>query len=174
MKVNAIKVGYLKANCYIIENEFNEVLVVDPGAEFKKIDSLLEGKKVVGVLKTHSHPDHIGAIKPILKKYNVLCNSFNYDNFSFEVIKTPGHYKDSLSFYFPKEKMMFTGDFLFKGTFGRVDLPGSNPSDMKKSLIDIKKYPEDTLIYPGHGHFTILKDELNNIDYFINYYFGNL
>ena len=50
-----------------------------------------------------------------------------------------------LTIYFRKEKIMFTGDFIFKGTIGRVDLPGGNYTDMINSLNKMKKYDKDIL-----------------------------
>lgn len=62
---------------------------------------------------------------------------------------------------------MFTGDFIFKNSIGRVDLLGGNINDMKKSLDKMKKYNDDIKIYPGHGDSTILGNEKNNFDYYI-------
>ena len=53
---------------------------------------------------------------------------------------------------------MFTGDFIFNSGIGRTDLGGSI-TDMKESLEMIKKYPDKTIIYPGHGPSTILGNE---------------
>ena len=80
-------------------------------------------------------------------------------SFSYEIIKTPGHASDSLTFYFKDEKVMFTGDFLFFHTIGRCDLETSSIEDMKKSLEEIKKYPDDIKIYPGHGRGSVLGEE---------------
>ena len=63
---------------------------------------------------------------------------------------------------------MFTGDFLFYHTIGRCDLESSNPKDMIESLKKIQTYPDDTLIYPGHGKSSILKEEKK---YFNEYIF---
>ena len=56
---------------------------------------------------------------------------------------------------------MFTGDFIFKGTIGRIDLPGGSYDDMLKSLNKISKYDKNIEIYPGHGDKTYLKDEFD-------------
>ena len=85
----------------------------------------------------------------------------------FDVIYTPGHTDDSITFYFEKEKVMFVGDFIFKGSIGRLDF-GGNETDMKNSLKLIKKYPDDIIIYPGHNESTILGLEKNN--YYFNEY----
>ena len=60
---------------------------------------------------------------------------------------------------------MFTGDFVFKDSVGRCDLPGGNPRDMINSIGKIKKY-DDILIYPGHGDKTTLNYEKSNNIYF--------
>ena len=60
MNIKRIEVGYLKTNCYIIENN-GECLVIDPGDEFDKIKNNIS-KNVVGVIITHNHFDHVGAV----------------------------------------------------------------------------------------------------------------
>ncbi len=169
MNIECIKVGYLKTNCYIVTCN-NETLVIDPGDDINLILKHLEDKNVVAVYYTHSHLDHVGVIKKLLKKYKLKANDFNLDKWGLKVIKSPGHYKDCLTFYYDKFKIMFTGDFLFKGTIGRIDLDGSNAIHMKESLEKIKNYPADTIIYPGHGDNTTLESNLD----IINYYLGLL
>ena len=61
---------------------------------------------------------------------------------------------------------MFTGDFLFKGTIGRMDLPGGNTEEMKKSLETIFCYPENITIYPGHGSISNLGEEKKYWNYY--------
>ena len=62
---------------------------------------------------------------------------------------------------------MFTGDFIFKGSIGRVDLPGGNALEMKDSLKKITKFSLNTILYPGHGDKTTLKEEINNNPYLL-------
>ena len=164
MKVNCVKVGILNTNCYVLDID-NDVLVIDPGAEYKKIVPFLENKKILGVIITHHHFDHVGALKefkdiPVYDAYNMQEGINNIGVFKFEVIYTPGHKEDAISIYFKEEKMMFVGDFIFKGGLGRTDLAGSNIMAMNDSLEKIKKYSMDTIIYPGHGDSTILGDEI--------------
>ena len=164
MEITNIKVGELRTNCYII-SENNKCLIIDPGDEFIKIKEVIGNNEVVGVIVTHHHFDHIGALKYFdkklwLDKNNLEEKEYNIDSFNFRVIYTPGHKEDCISIYFEKEKIMFTGDFLFKGTIGRTDLLCSNHDDMMKSLNKISKYEKDIKVYPGHGHSTILGDEV--------------
>lgn len=157
MQVKCIPVGNLMANCYIIKKE-NKVILIDPGDEPEKIEKHLDGLSIQGILLTHNHFDHIGSLSYFEEKYRLKHNE-PIPNFEYEIIPTKGHSKDSLTFYFPKEKWMFTGDFLFQGTIGRMDLPGGNIKEMQESLQKISKYNDDIIIYPGHGPSSILGEE---------------
>lgn len=161
MEIKKITVGELAENCYIISND-KYSLIIDPGDEATRIINSIK-KEVVGILITHYHFDHIGALETLQKHYQVAVNNFNNPYFSFEVIKTPGHTADSLTFYFPNDNIMFTGDFLFSDTIGRMDLPTGSTKDMLSSLELISTYPSKTTIYPGHGPSNTLKESLNNI-----------
>ena len=78
----------------------------------------------------------------------------------FKVIHTPGHTKGSSSLYCEKEKCLFSGDTIFRGTWGRTDLPTSSMKDIMNSITKrIIKLPEDTIIYPGHGKSTMIREE---------------
>ena len=167
MKISRVVTGYLEENCYIIENN-NEVLVVDPGDDYELIKKEIGKRKVLAVLITHYHFDHIGALDNILNDYKVDVIDFNSSleqkigNFSFKIIKTPGHKDDCVTFYFEKDKIMFTGDFLFRASVGRTDLDSGDQFKMKESLKKIKTYPEDIKIYPGHGESSTLSYEFKN------------
>ncbi len=168
MKITTIPVGTLKANCYILEKD-NQILIIDPGDDFEKILPNIKGKKILKILITHHHPDHIGALNHFNQELILNTNNKTYTigPFNFEIIQTKGHTNDSLTYYFKNENAMFTGDFLFKGTIGRTDMPTGNTKEMKQSLNEIKKYPDNTKIYPGHGLPTTLKFEKEN-NYFLN------
>lgn len=130
LKVEIVKVGYLETNCYLLEKS-GKVLVIDPGDEFYKIKKAIGEKDVVGVVITHYHDDHIGALEELLDEFDV--DTYDVENlaegkcsigeFEFECIRTPGHKEDAISLYFEKEKMLFSGDFIFHGTIGRWDFP---------------------------------------------------
>ena len=167
MQVNRLVVGDLETNCYILINN-NKCLIIDPGDEYEKIKNEVSNKEVVGVIITHHHFDHIGALNYfnkslILDKSNLEEKEYDINGFKFEVIYTPGHKEDSITIYFKEQNIMFTGDFIFKGTIGRMDLEGGNALDMKKSLDKMKKYDGNIKIYPGHGESTYLYKENLNI-----------
>lgn len=160
MNVKKIVVGDLEENCYILEKN-NKCIIIDPGDDFEKIIDNIN-YPVVGVLITHYHFDHIGALNKIKEKYNIDENNYNIDGFNFDVLDTPGHTSDSKTYYFKDDNKMFVGDFIFKDSIGRMDLPTGSTKEMKKSLDNIFNYPENTIIYPGHGDVTTLKNEKNN------------
>lgn len=172
MNIINVKVGYLSTNCYILEKD-KECLVVDPGYDIEKIKSSIKSK-LVGILITHHHHDHDGALKdlldyksvPVYDYSNLKEGNVSIGNFNFEVIYTPGHTKDSITYYFYEDKSMFTGDFLFNNDIGRTDLPTGSDIEMKSSINKIKKYPDGIDVYPGHEEFTTLRNEKENNIYF--------
>ncbi len=161
MKIDRVVVGDYETNCYILSIN-SDVLIVDPGDEYEKIIDKVYGKNILGILITHSHFDHVGALKyfdNVVYDYNNLSEkSYNIGKFSFDVIYTPGHTNDSICFYFKEDNIMFTGDFIFKNAIGRTDL-GGDYVDMKKSLNKIKNYSDNIKIYPGHGESSTLGEE---------------
>lgn len=160
MLIDKVVVGILEENTYILSIN-NDVIVIDPGDEYNKIKHYINSKNVVGVLITHRHFDHIGALDNfndilIYDKSNLNEGTHTLGNFNFEVIYTPGHKEDAITFYFKDYNVMFTGDFIFKGAIGRTDLPGGNMESMINSLNKMRGYNKDIIIYPGHGDKTTL------------------
>lgn len=172
MKIHKVIVGYLEENCYILENDY-DVLIIDPGDEICKIINMIPNKNVVGILITHRHFDHIGALEKLKETYtcpvyeykNVKEQEYHVGSFTYKVLYTKGHSDDSVTYYFEKENCMFVGDFIFKGSIGRCDLEGGNFNYMKESLSMIKLYPNVSL-YPGHGESTTLFHEIKYNPYF--------
>lgn len=172
MEIKKIITGALDENCYVLIND-NECLIVDPGADFPKIKEAIGDNKILGVLITHSHFDHIGALRnfltkrsiKIFKRSNLEEKEYTIGSFKFKCIHTPGHSKDSVTFYFEDEKIMFIGDFIFKDSIGRVDLPGGDSKEMKASIEKILQYDNDIVIYPGHYEETTLGEEKENNQY---------
>ena len=78
----------------------------------------------------------------------------------FKVLHTPGHTNCSTSLYCEEYKMLFSGDTMFRGTWGRTDLPTSSFEDIIKSITEkLINLPEDTIVYPGHGKSSMIKEE---------------
>lgn len=173
MKIERVVVGELDENCYILTID-NECLVIDPGSDFDKIKTKINTKKVLGVLITHHHFDHVGALKEMLEFYKTKLYDFNnlketeykIGPFTFEVMYNPGHTDDSISFYFKEDKAMFVGDFIFLESIGRCDLEGGSFIKMKESINKIMQIKENITLYPGHGLETTLDYEKKHNSFF--------
>ena len=75
------------------------------------------------------------------------------------IIPTPGHTPGSICLYFPEEKVLFSGDTLFRMGYGRTDLPGGNYGQLIDSLRRLFELPSDVRVYPGHGEPTTIGAE---------------
>jgi glyoxylase-like metal-dependent hydrolase (beta-lactamase superfamily II) len=77
----------------------------------------------------------------------------------FRVLHLPGHTPGSVGFFMEAEKLLFSGDTLFKAGMGRTDLPGGNFLRLQQSLRRLFTLDEDVIVYPGHGPATTIGDE---------------
>lgn len=78
----------------------------------------------------------------------------------FRVIHTPGHTKGGTCLYCEQEKLLFSGDTLFRGTWGRTDLPTGSFEEIIFSITKkLMCLPDDTICYPGHGKSTKIGEE---------------
>ena len=78
----------------------------------------------------------------------------------FDVIYGPGHAPGHVAFYSKAHNFVINGDILFRGSYGRVDLPGGS-LDVLKHTITQKMFalPDNTLVYTGHGDETTIGEE---------------
>jgi hydroxyacylglutathione hydrolase len=77
-----------------------------------------------------------------------------------DVLFTPGHSPGHVTYSIPAERALFSGDVLFQGSVGRVDLPGGDGPTLMESLRRlVESFPEDTTVYPGHMGITTLGAE---------------
>ena len=149
-----------------------EALIIDPVLEnieqyIKLLDEL--DLKLVKVIDTHIHADHITAASKLKNKTNcttimgehtpsnaveikVKDNEIIYvDKLEIKVIYTPGHTKDSYSFLM--NDYLFSGDTLLINGTGRTDFQGGNSEDSYNSIFNrLLKLPEETLLYPAHDY----------------------
>jgi hydroxyacylglutathione hydrolase len=200
MDVRMFTVGMVQENCFVFHQEGSgRGLIVDPGDE---ADNLLRGIdemgiELDGILLTHTHFDHVGAVAPVARatgaevwvpelERGVLAdiNSFvpwpgfgpfeDYEaehtvrggeklqmaGFDIDVIFTPGHSPGHVTYSIPAEKALFSGDVLFEGSVGRVDLPGGDwPTLLESIRTLVDGHPPDTTVYPGHMGITTLAAE---------------
>ncbi|HBJ76615.1 MAG TPA: MBL fold hydrolase [Porphyromonadaceae bacterium] len=86
--------------------------------------------------------------------------SISFGNSTLIALSVPGHSPGSMVFYEKKEGILFSGDVLFRGSIGRSDLFGGNQRDLLNGIKNkISTLPENTIVYPGHGESTTIKEE---------------
>ena len=187
-----IPVGHMQNFSYLIGDEkIKEAAVVDPGWEISKILSIAKkyDLKVKFILVTHSHYDHIDAVKEIVDATNAIVYVHKEDSeeiknrgiekiktinegdeikisrIKVKVLHTPGHTPGSVCYLV--DNRIITGDTLFVENIGRTDLPGGNPGILAESLRRLKKLDDNIEVYPGHDygsvkHSTIAHEKKHN------------
>jgi len=174
VKIMQIPVGQMANFTYVLADEdSSEAAVIDPSWDLEKIFAVVEknGWKVKYIINTHTHFDHIlgnhevaavSGAKIIQHKNSTQPKDIPVEDgqiitigkVMIRVIHTPGHSKDSISLVV-NNKLVLTGDTLFIGNCGRVDLPGSDASEMYNSLFEkIANLDESLIVYPGHNYGT--------------------
>ena len=121
MTIKTVKVGWLETNCYIISID-NECLIIDPGDDYNKIVREIGDLKPIGIVVTHYHFDHVGALEEVKNRYNIPIYDINnlkekeytISNFKFEVIYTKGHHNTCLTIYFKEEKKCLSATLYLK------------------------------------------------------------
>ena len=177
-------------NTYLVGKE--EVTVIDPGPAMQEhIDVITAAApNIKQILVTHTHPDHSPGVR-LLKEnldipaYGMLTNSsknqdqtfsperilddgevFQEEEFSIEVVHTPGHASNHLCFILKEEKLIFTGDHIMNGSTVVIGPPDGNMKQYLQSLEKLKDYDIEK-IAPGHGE--LLENPHEVADWIINH-----
>jgi hydroxyacylglutathione hydrolase len=217
--VRMFTVGAIQENAYIVraESTSQRAVMVDPGDEPERLLRAAEelGVQIEGILITHCHFDHIGAVAPVARATGapVWCPEFerplltdimrwvppgfgpfeSWDpehtvrggesiqvaGMRFEVVSTPGHSPGHVTYVLGagtrdasgaggqgasagEAPLLLSGDVLFQGSVGRVDLPGGDWNTLERSIAElIRRYPSQTTVHPGHMGVTTLGRELS-------------
>ncbi len=192
MIVKTIPTGIYATNCYLVINEATmDTIVIDPGDDQEKLIAIIEknGLKVKSIFLTHGHIDHVGAVKALSARYNLMTyinredldlmdkNTYIYGNINGvpithirdqEVINIGGFEVKCIEtpghspggMSFLIEDVIFSGDTLFQSSIGRTDFEGGDYDTLIKSIVEKLLILEDNLIvYPGHGPSTTIEKE---------------
>ncbi len=171
MKVHQLEVGGMQNFTYVLEDEqTGEAVIIDPSWDLDLVLDVVEKNnlQVKYVINTHHHFDHTIGNDAIVKKTNSKImqhkasslkndvtlsdgDKIKFGNSELTAIHTPGHSKDSMCFV--GDGKIFSGDTLFVGNCGRVDLPEGDARELYHSLFDvIYKMNENLVLYPGHNY----------------------
>jgi glyoxylase-like metal-dependent hydrolase (beta-lactamase superfamily II) len=175
--------GPYMTNCYIV-TKGDKSLIIDPGVGAYEWVAL-HAKNPVAILNTHGHFDHVWSNAETKEKLGIPIyvpkeDAFMLQNdpfsqgtpssepdvlidgdqrleiggFKIEYIHLPGH-TPGTSLIIIDDETIFSGDFIFQGSIGRVDFPYSDPLQMKKSIEKfLARFQEEMVIYPGHNEPT--------------------
>ena len=174
---------------YILHDTLSKKTTLVDAPEFTPIKERLETEKwrLDNILITHHHDDHIAGVMELKECYNPLVygadvdrkrlpnldvslsdkEKFSVSNLIFKCIDVPGHTLGHLAFYCASENIVFTGDSLMTLGCGRI-FEGT-PQQMLESLNQLKKLPNNTIVYSGHEYAAqnarfALSVDLNNSD----------
>jgi hydroxyacylglutathione hydrolase len=87
------------------------------------------------------------------------AGAIRFGAIELRVLHTPGHTDGSVCLLHPDDGLLFSGDTLFAGGWGRVDLPGGDPDAMVDSLARLLTLDDNVRVYPGHGPETAIGRE---------------
>ena len=181
MKVYQISVGPMQNFSYIVEDEStHEAIIIDPSWDLDKIIQIVEEQNLNPkyIVNTHWHDDHTRgneelaaeiSAKIVQHEVSTLQNDMTVkdgDSIKFGcselvVYHTPGHSKDSICLV--GDGKIFSGDTLFVGNCGRIDLPGGSSRELYHSLFDVISNLDDGLImYPGHDYGSAQTSTIGN------------
>jgi glyoxylase-like metal-dependent hydrolase (beta-lactamase superfamily II) len=171
MKVYQVAVGPMQNFSYIVEDEStHEAIIIDPSWDLDKIIQIVEEQNLNPkyLVNTHWHDDHTRGNEELAKELSLKIvqhsasdlkndmtvsdgDSIKFGCSELVVYHTPGHSKDSICL--AGDGKIFSGDTLFVGNCGRIDLPGGSSRELYHSLFDVISNLDDSLImYPGHDY----------------------
>ncbi|MCK4235067.1 MBL fold metallo-hydrolase [candidate division WOR-3 bacterium] len=175
MTFERLIVGGLGTNCYILKSG-NIGIIIDPGAEAKRIIGKASGLDIILILLTHGHSDHIGALEEVKEAVGapIAIHPFDWiegcdielkDNQEIKfgedeliVIHTPGHTPGGCCFLVGE--ILFSGDTLFPNGYGNTSFSGGDEQAILKSIRErLLALPDETEVYPGHGKSTTIGRE---------------
>ncbi|MEV0294173.1 MBL fold metallo-hydrolase [Nocardia sp. NPDC050710] len=187
-RIIKMSVGAMDNNCYLVQDAATgAALLIDAANEPERIAALIAQEapgKIRLILTTHQHPDHWWGLKEVQAETGaptavhaldaaplpvhpdrLLADGDTVDigDLTFSVIHLRGHTPGSVTLALTDESgrhHLFTGDSLFPGGVGKTNSPADFDSlykDVTTKLFDC--YPDDAIVYPGHGNDTTLGAE---------------
>lgn len=172
VKIEQFLVGNMDNFTYAIIDETNrKSIIVDPSWDLEIIFGFLEknGIENTFIINTHSHFDHVLGNDQVVRRTGAKIiqhksspqkkdievsdgESIKFGESEIKIIHTPGHSGDSICLIID-DKILLSGDTLFVGSCGRLDLPGSDPNEMYNSVYNkLIGLDGNLIVYPGHHY----------------------
>ncbi len=172
-------VGPWPMNTYVLVCPVTrQSVLIDPGAEPETLLQMLVDSEPIGLLLTHTHPDHVAALEEMRARLNVPVMAHpgpHFEDLALEVDRplkhgdlvrvgeyalrvyhTPGHIPDMLCFALDGDRRIIVGDTIFEGGPGKTWSSAAFQTTLQTLREIILAWPDETLCYPGHGpHFRL-------------------
>lgn len=180
VEVAMLEVTAMSANaCLAGIAQFRQAFLVDPGGDAPALMAMAKerGWEIVGIVVTHGHRDHLGALPDLVSRLDVpvFAHPKEYSGtnavplagddelvtagMTVQALACPGHTPHGYSFLI--RGVLFTGDTLFAGSLGRAASSQAYGA-LLNSARRLLRLPANTAIYPGHGPPTTVLQELRN------------
>ncbi len=185
--IKVLTFDYAYSNCYLIaDTNTRDTVIVDPGGPYNVILKALEEEewRPVGIMATHGHKDHIASLELIATgcKVPVIGNPVELDfqslhgisderiirlgTLEIEVWQMPGHTPGHLGFLI--SDVALVGDTLFAGSLGRSYEGPKYYRILLESAERLLGLPPNTILLPGHGPITSVREETEHNPFFID------
>ena len=176
LEIRKLPVGEYQSNCYLlVDTPNNNAVLIDPGDQAEKILNWLGSIEIQGILITHGHHDHVGALETVrhelgafvyihqadVEMYNLEADflihhgeQFNIGAELIEFVHIPGHTPGSVGFILYQSgeiKRAIVGDAIFPGGPGHTVSPEALATSVNSLSETVFTWPDDVILYPGHG-----------------------
>jgi glyoxylase-like metal-dependent hydrolase (beta-lactamase superfamily II) len=173
-------------NIWVVGND-EECVVIDAPHSVPDIEAVIGGRRVLAILCTHAHDDHVRVAPELAEKVDapILLHTGDAEvwalthpdtepdgplmdgkrvvvgDIALEVLHTPGHSPGSVCLYSPDLGVVFTGDTLFEGGPGATGRSFSSHDTIVESIHQrLFTLPPETIVHTGHGSSTTIRDEM--------------
>jgi glyoxylase-like metal-dependent hydrolase (beta-lactamase superfamily II) len=161
-------------------------VLIDPAGEPDTLLEMLADSEPAGILLTHSHMDHIGALEEMRSRLKVPVMAhvggtvpdvdrwlndgdlIDVGDYALKVHYTPGHTDDIVCFAIVDDNRVIVGDAIFEGGPGHTSSPQAFETTLQTLREIILTWPDSTVCYPGHGVAFRLGDKRADIEAFLS------
>jgi hydroxyacylglutathione hydrolase len=176
IEIRKLPVGEYQTNCYLlVDAAREEAVLIDPGGQAEEILRWVGSIKVLCILITHGHQDHVAALEDVRRRLNSPVYIHPADSESLdqeadfavrdgakidlggdciEFVHIPGHTPGSVGFMIIESgliKRAVVGDAIFPGGPGHTESPEALATLIESLCASVFSWPDSVILYPGHG-----------------------